>query len=289
MPDPLASRRALLPVHGLVQDVIVSYEEGEEGGLWRKRPRHGRVAWIPGAEEACDLLAALPATISSAAAAVATGQVGAGLVPRITLSLSPADAALLHQAHRSSDWVITIDRTLGMEYFDSPGSGRRPDYVIDFEGSTDGGLGHHLVISSRSIDELRAMLAPAIGQHGAGSGPSACRDVLRAASPAVRTTGVQARLRERRTNEPRCSGWRSPGSTWTTRHTLEDQVLVPLDDHLELYREARPTAGDRRGGEPVPHGPGAVEPGRAAAADHLQPRRGEVLQLAARGERIRAA
>ena len=64
---------------------------------------------------------------------------GTGLVPQVTLGLSPADGALLHQAHRSSDWVITVDRTLGMEYFDSPGSARRPDYVIDFEGSAAGG------------------------------------------------------------------------------------------------------------------------------------------------------
>ncbi len=29
--------------------------------------------------------------------------------------------------------MITVDRTLGVEYFDSPGSERRPDYVIDFD------------------------------------------------------------------------------------------------------------------------------------------------------------
>ena len=67
-----------------------------------------------------------PPTISTAVAAVTTGQVGAGLVPQVTLGLSPADGALLHQAHRSSDWVITVDRTLGMEYFDSPGSRAGP-------------------------------------------------------------------------------------------------------------------------------------------------------------------
>jgi hypothetical protein len=60
-------------------------------------------------------------------------------VPRITLSLDVDDSTLLHQAHRSSDWVITVDRTLGVEYFDNPGSTRRPDYVIDFEA--DGGRG----------------------------------------------------------------------------------------------------------------------------------------------------
>ena len=235
---PGGTSPGLLPVHGLIQDVIVSYEEGEEGVLWRKRPRHGRVAWIPGAEEACDLLAALPATISSAAAAAATGQVGAGLVPRITLSLSPADAALLHQAHRSSDWVITIDRTLGMEYFDSPGSGRRPDYVIDFEGSTDSGLGHHLVISSRSIDELRAMLAPAIGQHALAVDPrhtGTFFEQLRLLSGRLAFKLASASANQR----TEVLGLALARLYLDYQHTLEDQILVPLDDHLELYREAR--------------------------------------------------
>ena len=227
-----------LPVHGLVQDVTVSYEEGEDGAVWRKQPRHGRAAWIPGAEEACDLLASLPATISSAAAAVATGQVSAGLVPRITLSLSPADGALLHQAHRSSDWVITVDRTLGMEYFDTPGSTRRPDYFIDFEGSAGGGLGHHLVISSRSIDELRALLAPAIGQHGLTVDPRHAGtffDQLRLLSGrlAFKLASTTA------TQRTEVLGLALARLYLDYQGVLADQVLLPLDDHLELYRDAR--------------------------------------------------
>lgn len=231
-----------LPVHGLVQDVTVIYDEDEGAAVWRKQPRHGRAAWIPGAEEACDLLASLPATISSAAAAVATGQVGAGLVPRITLSLSPADGALLHQAHRSSDWVITIDRTLGMEYFDSPGSTRRPDYVIDFEGSSDGGLDHHLVISSRSIDELRAMLAPAIGQHGLSVDPRHAGtffEQLRLLSGRL-AFKLASTAPSQRTE---VLGLALARLYLDYQGVLADQILLPLDDHLELYQEARRTAG----------------------------------------------
>ena len=232
---------ATLPVHGLVQDVTVIYEEDEGGAVWRKQPRHGRAAWIPGAEEACDLLASLPAMISSAAAAVATGQVGAGLVPRITLSLTPVDGALLHQAHRSSDWVITIDRTLGMEYFDTPGSSRRPDYVIDFEGSSDGGLDHHLVISSRSIDELRALLAPAIGQHGLSLDPRHAGtffEQLRLLSGrlAFKLASTAA------TQRTEVLGLALARLYLDYQGVLADQVLLPLDDHLELYRDARRTA-----------------------------------------------
>ena len=231
-----------LPVHGLVQDVDVRYAEDDGGIRWHKRPRHGRAVGFPGGEEACDLLAVLPATISAAVAAVATGQVGVGLVPQVTLGLSPADGALLHQAHRSSDWVITIDRTLGMEYFDSPGSVRRPDYVIDFEGSVgDGGLGHHLVISSRSVEELSALLGPVARQHGLAvddrrvgtffdqlrllSGRLAFK--LASASPTQRTEVLGLALARL------YLGYQG---------AIDSQVIVPLDDHLELYRDARRTA-----------------------------------------------
>lgn len=231
-----------LPVHGLVQDIDVRYVEDDGGVRWHKRPRHGRAVGFPGGEEACDLLAVLPATISAAVAAVATSQVGVGLVPQVTLGLSPADGALLHQAHRSSDWVITIDRTLGMEYFDSPGSVRRPDYVIDFEGSiADGGLGHHLVISSRSVEELSALLVPVARQHG-----------LTVDDRHVATFFDQLRLLSGRlafklasataTQRTEVLGLALARLYLGYQGAIDSQVIVPLDDHLELYRDARRTA-----------------------------------------------
>jgi hypothetical protein len=232
-----------LPVHGLVQDVDVRYVEDDEGVLWHKRPRHGRAVAFPGAEEACDLLAALPAVISSCAAAVATGQVGAGLVPQVTLGLNASDGALLHQAHRSSDWVITVDRTLGMEYFDSPGSPRRPDYVIDFEASVSGELGHHLVISSRSIDELRALLAPAIGAHGLSIDPRHAGtffEQLRLLSGRL-TFKLASTTASQRTE---VLGLALARLYLDYQGVLADQVVTPLDDHLELYRDARRSMSD---------------------------------------------
>lgn len=238
---PASPAIGTLPVHGLVQDVDVCYSEDGEEVLWRKRPRHGRAVPFPGAEEACDLLAALPQVISSAAAAVATGQAGAGLIPQVTLGLSPADGALLHQAHRASDWVITIDRTLGMEYFDSPGSVRRPDYVIDFEASVSGDLGHHLVISSRSIDELRALLEPAVGKHGLVIDPRHAGtffEQLRLLSGRLTFKLASASATQR----TEVLGLALARLYLHYQGVLADQIVLPLDDHLELYREARTTA-----------------------------------------------
>jgi len=231
-----------LPVHGLVQEVEVRYKEDDGGVRWHKRPRHGRAVGFPGAEEACDLLAVLPGTISAAVAAVATGQVGAGLVPQVTLGLSPADGALLHQAHRSSDWVITIDRTLGMEYFDSPGSVRRPDYVIDFEGAVaGGGLGHHLVISSRSVEELSALLVPVARQHGLavdGRHVGTFFDQLRLLSGRLAFKLASATATQR----TEVLGLALARLYLGYQGAIDSQVIVPLDDHLEFYRDARRTA-----------------------------------------------
>jgi hypothetical protein len=232
------SRRAPAPVHGLVQGMVVDYVDDDDAVSWNKQPRHGPAGDLAGGEELSDLLATLPEIISGAAAAVSAAETGTGQVPRATLSLTAADRTLLHQAHRSSDWVITVDRTLGVEYFDNPGSLRRPDYIIDLATTGRLGTGHQMVISSRSVDELHALLAPMIEQHGfevdrrhAGtffdqlrllSGRLAFKIASTAANQRTEVLGLAlARL------------------YLAYQHALDDQVLVPLDSHLELYREAQ--------------------------------------------------
>ncbi|RKS78817.1 hypothetical protein BZB76_0251 [Actinomadura pelletieri DSM 43383] len=233
----------MAPVHGLVQDVSTTYLEDEETVTWHKQPQHGPAQPIGGAEEFSDLLSALPATLSSAAAAVATGQVGTDMVPRVTLNLDAHDGALLHQAHRSSDWVITIDRTMGLEYFDSPGSERRPDYVIDFDVDAGEGLGHHLVVSSRSVDELRALLAPACAQHGfsvEARHTGTFFDQLRLLSGRLAFKLASATPTER----TEVLGLALARLFLDYQGVLTDQILVPLDAHLGLYRDARRRADE---------------------------------------------
>ncbi|MBX6166472.1 MAG: ATP-binding protein, partial [Thermobispora bispora] len=241
------------PVHGLRQDVTVVYQEhegdDEDGGVsadpptWRKQPRHGPAYPIPGAEELSDLLAALPQTISTAAAAVTTGEVGTGLVPQVTLALTPRDSTLLHQAHSASDWVVTVDRTLGIEYFDRPSSERRPDYVIDFDVDSAEGLGHHIVVTSRSADELRALLNPLLSQHDLGIDErhiATFFDQLRLLSGrlAFKVASVAATARTE------VLGLALARLYLEYQGALADQIVVPLDAHLELYRDARRRADE---------------------------------------------
>ena len=53
------------------------------------------------------------------------------LRPVSTLVLGADQKALLHQVHDVSDWVFTIDKSLGIEYFDHHPGINRPEYLID--------------------------------------------------------------------------------------------------------------------------------------------------------------
>lgn len=234
-----ADPAARLPIHGLIQRMSVTYDETDNGTVaWHKQPRHGRSHEIAGAEEFSDLLTTLPAIMSEAAVAVTTGETGTGMVPRITLDLTADDTALLYQAHRSSDWVVTVDRNVGVEYFDSPTSPRRPDYIIDFAPAGAEGLGHHMVVSSRSVDELRALLAPIIDQHALridGRHAGTFFDQLRLLSGQL-VFKLASTAPNQRTE---VLGLALARLYLQYQQVLSDQILVPLDAHLELYREAR--------------------------------------------------
>ena len=126
----------------------------------------GQLLELPGAEELTDLLTSLPRLLSTAVASVATGQVGLKLVPVITLTLEAQDRALIHHVHEVSDWVITVDRNMGIEFFDHGGKPGRPDYLIDHSPDMTSDFGHRLFITSRSLQELQMMLEPALTQYG---------------------------------------------------------------------------------------------------------------------------
>lgn len=229
---------AVLPVHGLVQDMVIEYRDDELGTSWRKRPRHGRARPIPGAEELSDLLTALPHTVSVAAARVATGGQGTQQIPEVSLALDVADSTLLDHAHRCSDWVLTVDRTLGVEFFDNPVDKRRPEHVIDYTPDTGTGLGHRVVVSSRALEELRALLDPLTQEHG-----------LHVEERHVQTFFDQLRLLSGRLAfkiASTASAQRTEvlglalGRLYLEHQgALRNQILVPLDAHQDLYSEAR--------------------------------------------------
>lgn len=226
------------PVHGLVQPTSSTYEENEQQIVWRTMPRHGIALPAEDAEDLATLLSRLPGLLAGAAANVATAGQAPRHVPCTVLSLDTTDRALLYQAHQVGDWVVTIDKTLGLEYFDHAGQRNRPEYVIDYAPSLDSGLGHQVMVSSNSVDELRTLLGPTAQQHG-----------LDVEQRHLNTFFEQLRLLSGNlafklastapTQRTEVLGLALARLYLDYQDVLHNQIVVPLDAHPELYAEVR--------------------------------------------------
>ncbi len=229
-----------IAVHGLVQGYRVRYCDDDTLVAWKRQPRHGVAKAIQGAEALTDLLSQLPEMMSAASAIVATGQAGMTLRPVITLSLDTDDRALIHQVHDVSDWVFTIDRNMGIEFFDHGGRADRPDYLIDHSPDMASNLGHKVVITSRSLEEIEWMFRSALDQYHLPG------DAAHAVMVLDHLRSLSGRLALKLLSSPSQRG--EALGLALARMYLEqqgifsDQIVVPLDAHLDLYRVLEKTA-----------------------------------------------
>ncbi|MEU7633382.1 hypothetical protein AB0C34_25950 [Nocardia sp. NPDC049220] len=230
------------PAQGLVQQATTLFHIDDEGAgvTWRKTPLFASA--VRGTGDAGELLVGLPRDLALSAAAVATKAFDR--VPTTTLTLDAVQRSLLHQAHDTSDWVIIIDRTLGLEYFDRADDRGSNDYVIDYVAGRTG-LGRQVLVSSRKVDELRSLLAPVVGDHG-----------IKVDDRHLQTFFEQLRLLSGSLAFKLASAARNQRSEvlglalariyLEGQRVLGDQIVVPLDSHHELYAETRRAASAAR-------------------------------------------
>ena len=226
-----------VPLHGLVQDFTVRFRDDETGTGWERQPKHGAPVAIDLGEETCGLLGALPTLISASTATIARSTPDFGSRPIIRLELDADERALISEIHDLSDWVFTVDRNMGIEFFDHGGRRDRPDYLIDYTPATVPEHGHTLVISSRSLSELEAILRPVLRQYGLdaeGRHAIVILEQLRSLSGRLALKLVSSP-----TAKAEALGMALARLYLSYQGALRNQIVVPLDAHLELFHSVR--------------------------------------------------
>lgn len=230
------------PVHGLLQDFAVNYVEDAELVAWHRRPRHGFASPIPDANEFSTLLARLAETISTAAAGVATGQTGLTLRPVSTLVLGADQKALLHQVHDVSDWVFTIDKSLGIEFFDHHPGSRRPEYLIDHSPDLSANSGRRVVITSRSQTEIRVLFERVLDNYGLAGFQNRAHALL--GELRALSGRLALKLVSSTTHRAEALGLALAKLFLEFQEAFRDQAVVPLDAHLDLFRALQRNADE---------------------------------------------
>ncbi len=221
---------------GLIQEFNTEFVDDESGTYWNKHPIVG-CALNADSRHACfDLLSALSRHLCYATSAVATSGSNFKAVPVVTLGLDVTQRELIYEVHQISDWVFTIDRNMGIEFFDHGGRKNRPDYLIDYVPGSSSQATHNLIISSRSSDELVAMLKPVLMGHGLSADGDQSVQIL--ANLRSLSGQLALKLISAPTQQAEALGLALARLYLEYQGALCNQVIVPLDAHMDLYRSS---------------------------------------------------
>ena len=248
---PAESGAVVRPLHAY--GLMSFFNRGYQG---RPRPRwEGVVPDWKGGERHPDVsahtsrLQRLQAAIHKLVAANMRGGNGSK-TPALVTEVSMDGAEGLDRLHAFSDWVITLDRNAGLEYFDSPQEHRETyeKFVIDCVPEREDLGCLRLITSTANLDEVQDLLDDALEQMGLSHSPRSADFLmshLKSVSGrlAIRLTGGRGPTSElvalamshaycRQADDDRRSGRTGEsGLCWVS---LEDGFLVPVDDIRDL-------------------------------------------------------
>jgi DNA phosphorothioation-dependent restriction protein DptH len=161
--------------------------------------------------------------------------------PILRTELSPEKDYSLRELHRLCDWVVTLDRNAGIEYFDSPrDNGEIYDaFVIDCVPEREDMGCLQLVTTTSNLDEVRNLLDGALDQMGLSHSRRNAEYLLahlKALSGrlAIRLTGQKAPTSELialALSHANCRNSVDNSDCWVP---LKKGFLIPVDDVLDL-------------------------------------------------------
>ena len=171
--------------------------------------------------------------------------------PLLKTEVSREKADSLAKLHRLCDWVVTLDRNAGIEYFDSPRDNQEiyDAYVIDCVPEREDLGCLQLITSTAHLDEVRNLIDGALDQMGLSRSRRNAEfllENLKALSGrlAIRLTGhrpATSELIALAVSHANCRRALAGEDCWIS---LEDGFIVPVDDVRDLLPPLTRGKGD---------------------------------------------
>lgn len=150
---------------------------------------------------------------------------------------------MLRQIHTTSDWVFTIDRNFGIEYYDDPMQGETGGYLIDYTPEFLDSVSHRLIISTYHRHEVESILRSGfttlLNPEGGEEQQVISNYTLDSVLQVLKS--VSGKLALKLINNP--SQAQEVIGLALTRLALErdgrlkGRVLIPVDAHIALFHQ----------------------------------------------------
>lgn len=158
-------------------------------------------------------------------------------LPTIQLELGQQDKYILSQIHDCSDWVFTIDRNFGIEYFDNPGDANPnlKSYLIDYTPEFMDGVGHRLIVSTGWVNEIEKLIEDGLKKINI---PTSSFRAIRILDIIKSVSGKLALKLINNPNSVReIIGLAITRLALERDGLLENAVLIPVDTHIDIFAQ----------------------------------------------------
>jgi len=253
----VASRHHDLPtgssaLHNLLAEYVTDYTSGETTATWSRMIAPNRCPDLA-SDGSTERLYQCHDGLSHLAACFFDW--GKSLDRYVTVQLELTDEhgknhiRMLRKVHMVSDWVFTIDRNFGIEFYDDPqkgpGAGPTGGYLIDYTPEFLDAVSHRLIISTYHQQEIESILR--IGFEDLLRGEDDQKDTGIDSYTVSRVLqvlkSVSGKLALKLINNP--SQAQEVIGLALTRLALEQEgrlvgrTLIPIDSHIDLFYQAR--------------------------------------------------
>jgi len=235
--------------HGLISDPATTCSRDEESDRWTRYLALNSVTPINDDDTLTEMLSSAQVVTQTAVAFSLAGR-PTDDAPGLVLSLDDRERTLIHQVHQYSDWVITLERGLGVDFFDAKREQDFIPYLLDYAPGTTWNE-CPLYLSTRPSSEVNALLAPQLRRVGLDKrvGEEATQRILEA----IRSVSGSVILQL--TSCPNLA-FEALGIGLTRLlleriEALDNLFIIPLDVHRDLFqttaREMDDEGSRRRG------------------------------------------
>ena len=156
-----------------------------------------------------------------------------GQVPAVSVVFDGDSQARISAAHQRADWVIGIDRFVGVDLFET---GLPDSYILDYAPDFVEGIGDRLTVTTTHRHEIERLLQGAMADLGLAEVDQSVGNVL--STLTVVSGRLALRLLENSTLAREAVSLAALISHLGQRGDLEDLIVVPVDAHPEVFGSA---------------------------------------------------
>lgn len=226
-------------LHGLLAEYRSEFNVIEDAVTWSRKVVPSPTSEIKECDESASLIYLIGKNVLGLSCSYFDWGKSVEYVPTIQLELNKQDRHILSEIHKRSDWVFTIDRNFGIEYFDNPedSNPNLKSYLIDYTPEFMDGVGHRLIVSTGWLAEIEKLIEDGLKKINIPTSNFRALKVLDIIK------SVSSKLALKLINNP--NNAREIIGLAITRLALEKEgllqngVLIPVDTHIDMFAQSK--------------------------------------------------